>query len=78
MLGNGFGTSQTCCALRCRPAMLAVLQYSCASRATSLPLATVFEVPRIVLHDALNNKKNKTRALQLIRTDFHHQKGVSS
>jgi len=39
------GTSQTYCALHFRPAMLAVLSYSCASLPELLPLATVFEMP---------------------------------
>jgi hypothetical protein len=34
---------QTCCALQNRPAMLAVLSYSCASQPVLRPLATVFE-----------------------------------
>jgi hypothetical protein len=32
----------------------------------------------IVLHRARNDKKNKTGPVQQLRTDFHHQKGVSS
>jgi hypothetical protein len=52
---------QTCCALRCRTAMLTVLSYSCASPAPARPLATVFRGPPTAPRSIPCRKKYSSR-----------------